>query len=114
MLACRTEKCAGPDGQIVNLDDLACREVDITFWHTRDGEEVDSLVEAGGRVTPIEGKFGTPDARALVRLGKIADSSWQPGGVVSLVSLGATDSKTAVPEGWLAASPLDLLFLEAT
>lgn len=99
-------------GQVLRRFRHRGREVEITFWRTRDGEEVDFLVEAGGVVTPIEVKLGTPDGRSLPRLDRIAEPSWQPGRVLSLTSLGAVGAVGALAHDWRCASPLDLSFLD--
>ncbi len=56
----------------------------IHFWRTRDGEEIDFLVESGGRVTPLEVKQGAPNARKLPALQKIREANWENGIVLSL------------------------------
>lgn len=89
-----------------------CREVEITFWRTRDGEEIDFLIEAGGHVTPVEAKLGTPDRRSLPRLGKISEPTWRPGHVISLTTLDPAAHPAIVADGWTTASPLDLSFLD--
>jgi len=91
--------------------DIVPGSLDIAFWRTRDGDEVDFLVEARGHVTPIEVKLGTPDVRALPRLSKIAEPSWQPGRVVSLSTVALAADQQPWTTDWLAASPLDLTFL---
>jgi len=50
-------------GELLRHDRHRAREVDITYWRTRDGEEIDFLVESAGRICPIDLKMGTPDAR---------------------------------------------------
>ena len=87
------------------------REVDITYWRTRDGEEIDFLVEAAGRVCPIEVKMGTPDGRALPRLERMADSRWDAGRVVSLLHLNPDSLPATIAAGWQGASASDLSFL---
>ena len=87
------------------------REVDITYWRTRDGEEIDFLVEAAGRVCPIEVKMGTPDGRALPRLERMADSRWDAGRVVSLLHLGPDTLPATIAAGWQGASTSNLSFL---
>ncbi|MCX6870980.1 MAG: ATP-binding protein [Verrucomicrobia bacterium] len=87
------------------------REVDITYWRTRDGEEIDFLVEAAGRICPIEVKMGTPDGRALPRLERMADSRWDAGRVVSLLHLGPDTLPATIAEGWQGASTSNLSFL---
>ena len=87
------------------------REVDITYWRTRDGEEIDFLVEAAGRVCPIEVKMGTPDARGLPRLERMSDSRWDVGRVVSLLHLAPDSLPATIAAGWQGASASDLSFL---
>ena len=87
------------------------RKVDITYWRTRDGEEIDFLVEAAGRVCPIEVKMGTPDGRALPRLERMADSRWDAGRVVSLLHLGPDTLPATIAAGWQGASTSNLSFL---
>ena len=36
------------------------REVDVHFWRTRDGQELDFLIESDGRTWPVEVKVGSP------------------------------------------------------
>lgn len=87
------------------------REVDITYWRTRDGEEIDFLVEAAGRICPIEVKMGTPDARGLPRLERMSDSRWNIGRVVSLLHLAPDSLPATIAAGWQGASASDLSFL---
>ncbi len=60
------------------------KDAEIHFWRTRDGQEIDFLVESEGRCFPIEVKLGRPNPGALVRLSSVADPTWEPGQVVSL------------------------------
>ncbi len=87
------------------------REVDINYWRTRDGEEIDFLVEAAGRICPIEVKMGTPDARGLPRLERMSDSRWDVGRVVSLLHLAPDSLPATIAAGWQGASASDLSFL---
>ena len=87
------------------------REVDITYWRTRDGEEIDFLVEAAGRICPIEVKMGTPDARGLPRLERMSDSRWDVGRVASLLHLAPDSLPATIAAGWQGASASDLSFL---
>ena len=87
------------------------RKVDITYWRTRDGEEIDFLVEAAGRICPIEVKMGTPDGRALPRLERMADSRWDVGRVVSLLHLNPDSLPATIAAGWQGASTSNLSFL---
>ena len=99
-------------GQLLRHFRHRCREVEITFWRTRDGEEVDFLVEAGGVVTPIEVKLGTPDGRSLPRLDRIKEAMWQSGRALSLTALSPAAPTALLTEGWFAGLPLDLSFLD--
>ena len=87
------------------------REVDITYWRTRDGEEIDFLIEAAGRICPIEVKMGTPDARGLPRLERMSDSRWDVGRVVSLLHLAPDSLPATIAAGWQGASTSNLSFL---
>lgn len=99
-------------GQLLRYFRHRAREVEITFWRTRDGEEVDFLIETAGKVTPIEVKLGTPNGRALPKWDRIAESNWGSGRVITLTHLDPIPNPTSVAERWEAASPLDLTFLE--
>ena len=83
------------------------REVQIHFWRTRDGQEIDFLVENDGKTFPVEVKLGSPRYAALPRLDRIAESGWQEGQVVSLV---AEAKPVRLDDGWTLCSPgaLDL------
>lgn len=98
-------------GEVLRHYRHRAREVEITYWRTRDGEEIDFLVEAAGRVCPIEVKMGTPDGRALPRLERMADSRWDAGRVVSLLHLGPDTLPVTIAEGWQGASTSNLSFL---
>jgi len=82
-------------------------EAEIHYWRTRDGQEVDFLVEAGGLVFPVEVKAGWPDARDLVRLDQIGSSQWQPGTVLTM----ASGAPSRISHEWTARPVNDLTFL---
>ena len=79
----------------------------IHFWRTRDGQEIDFLVESGGKTFPIEVKLGSPRYDRLPPLDKVAGPNWQDGQVVSLV---AEATPIRIREGWTLCAPgaLDL------
>lgn len=77
------------------------KEVDVRFWRTRDGREIDFLVEHRGRVHPIEVKLGFPSTQTLPRLSAIAASNWERGQVVTL----AVSATQALTEKWRAVPP---------
>lgn len=86
------------------------REVDVHFWRTRDGQEIDFLVETDGQVFPVEVKMGTPHGAALPELARIAGSNWRDGQVISLV---AEQTPVRVAERWWLCGPGDLGFAPA-
>ena len=76
-------------------------QAQVHFWRTRDGQEVDFLVETGGEVFPVEVKLGAPRHERLAPLDKIADANWRRGQIVTLAA------ETAVPfdEQWTMCPP---------
>ncbi len=76
--------------------------VDLFFWRTKDGKEVDLLIEKQGTITPVEIKLGTVHPQQLLSLEKLKIPNCTQGYVVSL-----TGSSVAVPvrEGWSLVSP---------
>ena len=79
--------------------------MDVHFWRTRDGQEIDLLTESDGRTWPVEVKIGSPRYDRLPPLGRIADPSWQAGQVVSL---GAPRAPARVTDDWILCAPRDL------
>lgn len=84
------------------------RDVEIDFWRTKDGEEIDFLVRANGKIYPVEIKLGTPQVRDLVGIKKIADDNWERGSVVSL----GVDASINLNSEWQAMPFADLPFLK--
>ena len=78
------------------------REVDIHFWRTRDGQEIDFLIESDGRTWPVEVKLGSPRYDRLAPLERIAESSWQHGQVVSLA---AAAEPVRITDSWTLCAP---------
>lgn len=78
------------------------REVQVYFWRTRDGQEIDFLVENDGKVFPVEAKLGSPRYAALPALDRIAEPNWQDGQIVSLV---AEAEPVRLDDGWSLCSP---------
>ena len=78
---------------------------------TRDGQEIDFLIETDGQIFPIEVKMGSISPNSLSRLDKIANSNWQKEQVVSLV---AEDTPVNLTNEWLLCAPnnLDLSLLK--
>ena len=78
------------------------REVQVHFWRTRDGQEIDFLVENDGKIFPVVVKLGSPRYAALPALDRIAEPSWQGGQIVSLV---AEAEPVRLNDGWSLCSP---------
>lgn len=78
------------------------REVQVHFWRTRDGQEIDFLVEHDSKTFPVEVKLGSPRYAALPRLDSIAGPGWQEGQVISLV---AEAESVRLNDDWSLCSP---------
>lgn len=85
-------------------------DANIHFLRTRDGMEIDFIVETTKGIFPIETKAGTPNAKELPNLEKFADAQWRRGSVLSLQLVQRQESAELSRE-WIARSPLDLAFL---
>ena len=81
------------------------RGADIHFWRTRDGQEIDFLIESDGRTWPLEVKAGSPRHDRLPSLQRIAEPSWQAGQVVSLA---APANPVRIADDWTLCAPRDL------
>lgn len=81
------------------------RDVGIHFWRTRDGQEIDFLVEHAGNVWPVEAKLGSPRHERLAPLRRIAEPNWQPGQVVSLA---APKEPVPIRDDWTWCRPAAL------
>ena len=81
------------------------RQVSVLFWRTRDGEEIDFLIETGGKCFPVEVKMGIPHPASLPKLSKIAEPHWQKGIVVSLA---APLKRSALNSDWDLIHPIAL------
>ncbi len=78
------------------------REVQVHFWRTRDGREIDFLVETDGRTYPVEVKLGSPRYDRLAPLEKVAGPGWREGQVVSLA---ASESPVRLRDDWTLCAP---------
>jgi predicted AAA+ superfamily ATPase len=92
-------------GNIVRYFKHRALEAEFHFWRTRDGQEVDFLVETAGRCYPIEVKMGRCVPSALAPLGRIREPHWEKGAVVSL---SAKDETAALSSEWDLLSPQNL------
>jgi len=98
-------------GQVLRHFKHRARECEFSYLYTKDGEEIDLLVESRGKVFPIEMKAGDVRAGSLVKLDKFREPSWQPARVVS-PSAGSVETAIHGAPGWLLASPESLRFLD--
>jgi predicted AAA+ superfamily ATPase len=97
-------------GEMVRRFRHRVREVEISFWRTRDGQEIDFLVESGGLTFPIEVKIGLPDTRDLPALQRLRGHNWQTGTVISLAG---GPQGAALSDDWRLAPEGNLGFLPA-
>lgn len=89
------------------------RPVEIHFWRTRDGHEVDFIVSTSRGVTPVEVKLGMPGPKDLLAREYFAEPSWREGRVVTAVSLGNPGLVgSRIREGWVVGSPLEYDYLD--
>ena len=89
------------------------RPVEIHFWRTRDGEEVDFIVSTSRGVTPVEAKLGMPNPRDLLSRERFAEPSWKAGVVISAAMLSSPNLiGTTLCDGWKLGTPLNLEFLD--
>jgi uncharacterized protein len=79
----------------------------IHFWRTRDGQEIDFLVETKSGIQPVEVKIGTPSLKQLAPLATIKEERWLDGIVCSLTGLGTPVSR--LNESWELACPYGLI-----
>ncbi len=95
-------------GQIIRYFRHRAREFEVHFWRTRDGQEVDFLVEALGRITPVEVKMGSPRPRKLADLRKIRQPNWERGIVVSLTADPEAPQPEPLNDQWRVIHPASL------
>jgi len=89
------------------------RPVEIHFWRTRDGEEVDFIVSTSRGVTPVEVKLGMPNPRDLLSRERFAESNWNEGVVLSAAILSSPNLVgTPLCDGWGLGTPLNYQFLD--
>ena len=92
--------------QILRLFRHRVQEGRVHFWRTRDGQEIDFLVEIGGAVVPIEVKYGMPGARQLPRLDRLREPNWRTGVVISLAALASeSGARARITEEWRLVAP---------
>lgn len=86
--------------QILKYFSSSNQECQWHFWRTKDGQEIDLLIETKGQIFPVEVKMGHISAGDLLPLAKIREKNWMAGRVVSPVASLVSphsDWKTALP-----------------
>lgn len=91
-------------GELVRYFSHHGLDYQIHFWRDKDGNEVDFLLEIGGKMYPIESKLGTPNPRDLCSIDILDIPGIEYGRVVSLAATIPNDGqKVFVKDRWLAA-----------
>lgn len=80
------------------------RDFQIHFWRTRDGQEIDFLIETLGCCYPIEVKMGSVKPQELLNLDKIKSPNWSTGTIISLVG-----KEGSINEDWQQKSLIKFL-----
>lgn len=93
-------------GELTRFFSNRAMSVEISFWRSRDGDEIDFIVETGQKRFAIECKVGTPSTSALVKRRHLEELNLSAAYVVTLTALRREPWK--VTEDWTAVSPLDL------
>jgi predicted AAA+ superfamily ATPase len=93
-------------GELARFFSNRAMSVEISFWRSRDGDEIDFIVETGQNRFAIECKVGTPSTSALVKRRHLDELNLSAAYVVTLTALRREPWK--VTEDWTAVSPIDL------
>lgn len=94
--------------EIVRYFSNRVKSFELTFWRTRDGQEIDFIVEADQKRYAIECKIGTPTIKALVKDHHLDELELAGCYVASLTALGRDPTK--LTERWDIGSPETLPF----
>ncbi len=100
-----TSKCS-TFAELVRFFSKRAMSFDICFWRTRDGEEIDFILEAGGRTCAIECKVGTPLPSGIAKAARLEELELSNAYVTTLTALNRAPWK--VTEQWTARSPAEL------
>lgn len=93
-------------GELLRFFSNRARSFEVSFWRSRDGEEIDFIVEVGQRRFAIECKVGTPSPSNLVKAQRLAELDVDKAYVATLTALNREPWK--LTEHWTAVSPLDV------
>ena len=89
--------------EIIRYFNNRIQSFELYFWRSRDGEEVDFIVETGGQRFAIECKVGQPQPSGLARKKHLDDLEISKGYVATLTALGAEPHQ--ITEHWMAGPP---------
>jgi len=90
-------------GEIIRYFNNKVQSFDLSFWRSRDGEEIDFIVETAGQRFAIECKVGHPQPAGLARHNQLDELGIAKGYVVTLSALGT--EPYALTERWNAGPP---------
>lgn len=93
-------------GELMRFFSNRAKSFDISFWRTRDGDEVDFIVEVDQKRFAIECKIGTPSANSLLKDRKLDELDVSAAYVATLTAL--QREPWNITERWKAISPLNL------
>jgi predicted AAA+ superfamily ATPase len=93
-------------GELIRFFSNRAKSFDISFWRSRDGDEIDFLVEVDMKRFAIECKVGTPSMSTLVKGRHLEELDLNATYVATLTALNREPWK--VTEEWTAVSPIDL------
>jgi predicted AAA+ superfamily ATPase len=96
--------------ELVRFFSNRAKSFDICFWRSRDGEEIDFILEVGEKRFAIECKVGTPSPQSLAKAKRIEELELSNAYVATLTALNRAPWK--VTEQWTAYSPTDVPLLD--
>lgn len=96
-------------GELLRFFSNRAKSFEISFWRSRDGEEIDFIVEADQRRLAIECKVGSPITSSLLKGRLLEELNLSAAYVATLTALHRDPLK--LTDQWTAISPTDLPLL---
>jgi predicted AAA+ superfamily ATPase len=96
-------------GELLRFFSNRAKSFEISFWRSRDGEEIDFIVEADQKRFAIECKIGSPTTSSLLKGRHLEELDLSAAYVATLTALHRDPLK--LTEQWTAISPIDLPLL---
>jgi predicted AAA+ superfamily ATPase len=94
-------------GELVRYFSHRGLDYQLYFWRDKDGNEVDFIVENGGKTYPIEVKLGSPNPRDLCSHELLKIPSLTDGSIISLaVTTPKEGQRVAITEDWWSCGVL--------